>query len=47
MGKNRKVVWQASPLCLFWSIWKVRNRIAFEDSALSIQGLKASFVYLL
>ena len=47
VGKNRKVVWQASPLCLFWSIWKVRNRIAFEDSALSIQGLKASFVYLL
>ena len=46
-GKKRKVVWQAGPLCLFWSVWKARNRIAFEDSVLSIQRLKASFVYLL
>ena len=35
------------PLCLFWVIWKVKNKIAFEDSMLSIQRLKASFVYLL
>ena len=32
---------------LFWVIWKARNKIAFEDSVLSIQRLKASFVYLL
>ena len=47
VGKKRKVVWQAGLLYLFWSIWKARNRIAFEDSVLSIQRLKASFVYLL
>ena len=47
VGKKRKVVWQVGPLCLFWVIWKARNRIAFEDSVLSIQRLKASFVYLL
>ena len=47
MGKKRKTMWQAGPLCLFWAIWKARNRIALEDSVLSIQRLKASFVYLL
>ena len=47
MGKKRKVVWKVGPLCFFWSIWKTRNKIAFEDSVLSIQRLKASFVYLL
>ena len=47
MGKKRKAVWKVGPLCLFWSIWKTRNKIAFEDSVLSIQRLKASFVYLL
>ena len=47
VGKKRKVVWQVEPLCLFWAIWKARNKIAFEDSVLSIQRLKASFVYLL
>ena len=47
VGTKRKKVWQEGPLRLFWVIWKVRNRIAFEDSVLSIQRLKASFVYLL
>ena len=47
MGKKRRTIWKASPLCLFWSFWKVRNRIAFEDGVLSIQRLKTSFVYLL
>ena len=47
VGKKRKAVWQMGPLCLFWAIWNARNKIAFEDSVLSIQRLKASFVYLL
>ena len=47
MGKKRNEVWQVGPLCLFWVIWKARNKIAFEDSVLSIQRLKASFVHLL
>ncbi|KAJ9684929.1 hypothetical protein PVL29_017089 [Vitis rotundifolia] len=47
VGKKHKAVWQVDLLCLFWSVWKVRNRIAFKDSVLSIQKLKASFVYLL
>ena len=47
MAKKRKAVWQEGPLCLFWSVWKARNRTTFEDSMSSIQRLKASFVYLL
>ena len=47
MGKKRKVAWHLGPLCLFWVIWKARNSIAFEDCELSIQRLKASFVYFL
>ena len=38
---------RAGPLCLFWTIWKTRNKIAFEDVILSIRNLKASFMYLL
>ena len=47
MGKKREAMWQAGPLCLFWSVWAARSKIAFEDSVLSIQKLKTSFVYLL
>ena len=47
VGKKRKAMWQVCLLRLFWSVWKARNRIAFEDSVLSIQRLKTSFVYLL
>ena len=47
VGKKRKDVWRAWPLCLFWTIWKARNKIAFEDATLSIHKLKSSFVYFL
>ena len=47
VGKKRKGVWRASPLCLFWMVWKARNKIAFEEEALSIQRLKYLFVYFL
>ena len=47
VGKKRKGVWKASPLCLFWTVWKRRNKVAFEEIELSIQRLKSSFVYLL
>ena len=47
MGRKRKGVWRASPLCIFWMVWKARNKIAFEEEELSIQRLKYSFVYFL
>ena len=45
VGKKRKAVWQVGPLCLFWVIWKARNKIAFEDCVLSIQRLKFFCVF--
>ena len=48
VGKKRKKVWRVGPLCIFWTVWKARNKIAFEDDMLSIQRLiNGSFVYLL
>ena len=47
VGKKIKEVWRAGPLCIFWTVWKARNSIAFEDDVLSIQRLKSSFVFLL
>ncbi|KAJ9680532.1 hypothetical protein PVL29_019761 [Vitis rotundifolia] len=42
--KKHSKVWQAAPLCLFWMIWKERNRIVFENEVLSLQRLKNSFI---
>ena len=44
VGKKRKTAWRESPLCIFQTVWKTRNRIAFEDEVLSIQRLKTSFL---
>ena len=45
--KKRKEIWRAGPLCIFWTVWNARNKIAFEEEVLSIQRLKSSFVYFL
>ena len=47
VGKKREKVWRAGPLCIFWTVWKARNKFAFEEEVLSIQRLKTSFVYFL
>ena len=44
VGKKRRKAWLGAPLCLFWTIWKERNRITFVNEVLSIQRLKNSFV---
>ena len=47
VGKRRKKVWQAAPSCLFWTVWKTRNRIVFKDDFFSIQKLKYLVLFLL
>ena len=44
MGKKRKKIWKSIPLCIFWTVWKERNRLAFRGGVLDIQKLKNSFV---
>ena len=43
-GKKRKKIWNSIPLCIFWTVWKERNRLAFRGGVLDIQKLKNSFV---
>ena len=44
VGKKRKKIWLAAPLCLFWNLWRARNRLVFENEAPSVQRIKANFV---
>ena len=44
VGKKRKKIWLAAPLCLFWNLWRARNRLVFENEVPSAQRIKANFV---
>ena len=44
VGKKRKKIWKSIPLCIFWTVWKERNMLAFRGGELNIQKLKNSFV---
>ena len=44
VGKKRKKIWKSIPLCIFWTVWKEMNRLAFRGGSLAIQKLKNSFV---
>ena len=43
VGKCRKKAWKMAPLCIFWSVWKEGNRLAFGNEELPLQRLKYSF----
>ena len=30
VGKKRKKIWDVIPLCIFWTVWKERNRLTFR-----------------
>ena len=44
VDKKSRKVWMIAPLCLFWLVWKERNKIAFENEELSSQRMKNYFV---
>ena len=44
VGKKRKKIWKYIPLCIFWTVWKEMNILAFRGGSLAVQKLKNSFV---
>ena len=47
VNKKRKRVWMATPLCLFWTLWKERNMAAFENEVPSAHRMKSTFLFTL
>ena len=45
MEKKRSKVWKLVPVCIFWTVWKERNRLAFRNGSLAVQRLKHYFVF--
>ena len=45
VGKKRVKVWNATHLCIFWTIWRELNQRAFEDKEQNDQWLKLSFFW--
>ncbi|RVW44551.1 Vacuolar protein sorting-associated protein 60.2 [Vitis vinifera] len=44
LGKGCKKPGKVVPLCIFWTVWKERNMLAFDNAELSVQRMKNSFV---
>ena len=44
MGKKRKKNWMAAPLCLFWTLWRERNRVVFDNEVFNAQRIKSNFL---
>ena len=45
VGKKRKKIWTSIPLCIFWTVWKERNRLAFRGGLFSYSEAE-KFFYL-
>ena len=45
--QKRKICVVSGSLSLFWTIWKARNRVVFNDESFPMQREKTSFVFLL
>ena len=45
VGKRRKKAWMAAPLCIFWTIWRERNRLVFEDENISVNRMKYTYLW--
>ena len=39
-----KKVWRAALLCIFWTLWKERNRREFENTEQLVHSLKSLFM---
>ena len=44
VGNKRKRIWLAAPLCIFWTLWRARNKLGFENKGTTDQKIKTIFV---
>ena len=44
VGKNKKKGRRAAPLYLFWTVWRERNRVAFDNAVFLEYRLKSFFI---
>ena len=44
VGKKRINIWNAAPVCLFWTVWYNRNMLVFENRATTDQRTKFLFL---
>ena len=47
VGKKRKRVWMAAPLCILWTLWLERNWVVFENEVPSAHRMKSFFLFSL
>ena len=45
VGKKRKKARKVTPLCMFWALWRERNKKAFDNFESTNQTIKNSFLY--
>jgi hypothetical protein len=38
-------VWKMMPTCIFWTIWRERNNMSFEDFERSLEDIISSFFF--
>ena len=43
VGRSKKKVCYAAPLCLFWTVWREWNRRVFENKETIIHKIKSNF----
>ena len=43
VGKKRKDTWNSIPLCIFWTVWKERNRLAFRGGVFRYTKIQEFF----
>ena len=44
VGKKRKKIWTTPPSCIFWALWCARNKLTFENEAITAQRIKINFI---
>ena len=42
--KKRRKLWTAAPSCIFWALWCARNKLVFENEAITAQSIKINFI---